>query len=321
MVIEKIIKYAALIKSSVHICNKAFKSSESEKTVNLLPYKDADFYLIKYVKLQAVKDILVCPHCYRAELDFVPPGIVCKKCKSTFRQNTLMYDFLNSEMRENASVKHTEKVSSHDYIQIQNELTTKHPYGLILDHGCGLKTHYLPNVVYFDIVDYETTDVRGIAERLPFRDNSFESVISIAVLEHVKNPFECAKEIVRVLKPGGTLYVDVPFLQTYHGYPDHYYNMTMNGLRNLFKDDIEISQCFPSHTPLKLFPWYIKTYLSGLSIEDQKEFLQMRIEDFLDEDRFMGKHFVPNLSPQAHEIIAYAHTLIGSKKEITRERP
>ena len=38
------------------------------------------------------------------------------------------------------------------------------------------------------------------------------------------------------MKPGGRIFAAVPFLQPYHGYPDHYYNMTAAGLRNLFAD-------------------------------------------------------------------------------------
>jgi hypothetical protein len=42
------------------------------------------------------------------------------------------------------------------------------------------------------------------------------------------------------VRPGGRIFAAVPFLQPYHAYPDHYYNMTAGGLRNLFSDfDIE----------------------------------------------------------------------------------
>jgi ubiquinone/menaquinone biosynthesis C-methylase UbiE len=275
----------------------------------------------KKVKLELIKNLLQCPKCQNPKLKFISSKIFCKKCKSDFKSNKQMYDFLTPELRAYASAKHTDNVSTNEYLEIQKQLTNRHPNGFILDHGCGLKANYLSNVVYFDVVNYPTTDVRGIAERLPFRDNSFEALISIAVLEHVKNPFECAREIVRVLKPGGTLYVDVPFLQSYHGYPDHYYNMTMNGLRNLFRESIEIEQCFSSHTPLKLFPWYLKIYLSGLSMEDQNEFLQMKIADFLDENNFMDKNFVTKLSAQANELVAYANTLIGTKKLKLQKKP
>ena len=76
----------------------------------------------------------------------------------------------------------------------------------------GRRAVYFDNVVNFEIVPYDTTDVRGVGEELPFRDASFDAVVSIAVLEHVKDPFRCAREIARVLKPGGELICAVPFL-------------------------------------------------------------------------------------------------------------
>jgi ubiquinone/menaquinone biosynthesis C-methylase UbiE len=82
----------------------------------------------------------------------------------------------------------------------------------------------------------DSTDVLGVAEELPFVDNAFDAVISVAVLEHVRDPFSAAKEITRVLKPGGKLFGYVPFLQPFHGYPNHYYNMTRVDLANLFRD-------------------------------------------------------------------------------------
>ena len=74
--------------------------------------------------------------------------------------------------------------------------------GLILDCGAGRRPIYYSNVVNFEIVAYDTTDVRGVGESLPFETDSFDAVFSFAVLEHVKDPFRCASEICRVLKPG-----------------------------------------------------------------------------------------------------------------------
>lgn len=45
---------------------------------------------------------------------------------------------------------------------------------------------------------------------LPFVDNAFDVVISVNVLEHVKNPFWVLRECQRVLRPGGRLYLHFP---------------------------------------------------------------------------------------------------------------
>lgn len=105
-----------------------------------------------------------------------------------------------------------------------------------MENGCGLISIYYPNVVNLENVDYPTTDVVSIGGKLPFKSNVFDAVFSLVVLKHVKNPFEWAKQMTRVFKPGGTLYAVVPFLQPFYGYADHYYNMTSSGLKNLFSE-------------------------------------------------------------------------------------
>lgn len=50
----------------------------------------------------------------------------------------------------------------------------------------------------------------GVGEKIPFADDSFDLVISIAVLEHVQNVKAVVSETFRVLKPGAYAYFEVP---------------------------------------------------------------------------------------------------------------
>lgn len=43
------------------------------------------------------------------------------------------------------------------------------------------------------------------AQKLPFKDNYFDLVLFYETIEHVEKPFECLKDIKRVLKKNGTL--------------------------------------------------------------------------------------------------------------------
>lgn len=50
----------------------------------------------------------------------------------------------------------------------------------------------------------------GVGENLPFKDGSFDLVVSFQVLEHTQNPKQVLYESIRVLKPGGYLYFVIP---------------------------------------------------------------------------------------------------------------
>lgn len=50
----------------------------------------------------------------------------------------------------------------------------------------------------------------GFGEKLPFKDNSFDLVVSFYTLEHVQNVGKVILESTRVLKPGGYIFFEVP---------------------------------------------------------------------------------------------------------------
>jgi SAM-dependent methyltransferase len=198
-----------------------------------------------------------------------------------FRNGKL--NFLTDELKRYAELKDTDAVSENSYderaIQIINSCTD----GLILDCGSGRRDVYFSNVINYEIVDYDTTDFLGIGEILPFNDSCFDAVISIAVLEHVKDPFRCASELVRVLKLGGVLYCCVPFLQPLHGYPNHYFNMTHQGLASLFSAGLKIEDqdVLPSTAPIWSLTWILDRWASQLPPADRDQFVNLKLGDLL----------------------------------------
>lgn len=193
------------------------------------------------------------------------------------------YDFLTDELRQQFNIIATDNVSSNQYDPTALAMIETYRDGWILDCGAGLRTIYYDNVVNFEICDYDSTDVRGVGERLPFRDGVFDAAFSFAVLEHVKDPFACAREIARTLKPGGVLYCVVPFLQPLHGYPNHYFNMSHQGLKTLFEPTliIEKQEVIPSGHPVWTLAWIISSWARALPPSVRRRFLNKRLSELL----------------------------------------
>lgn len=97
-----------------------------------------------------------------------------------------------------------------------------------------------------DPVNTYKPDVVGDIHKMPFKDNSLDAIICIAVLEHVENPIKACEEMFRVLKPGGYCFLFVPFLYYYHaerGYYGDYWRFTKDSIKYIFRDfsKLEIS--------------------------------------------------------------------------------
>ncbi len=228
-----------------------------------------------------------------------------------------VFDVLTAELRSSFGVIDTTNVSSNDYDGESLALIAKHANGLILDCGAGSRAVYYDNVVNYEIVKYPSTDVVGVAEVLPFEDNSFDAIFSYAVLEHVKQPFLAAREISRVLKPNGVLRVIVPFLQPLHGFPSHFFNMTPNGLAALFENEIAIDQQFvgPYLGPIWTMYTMIRAWHDGLPVPEREPFLDLTLRElFVHPVHMLNKDFVTKLPEKAAFEIASATGLVGHKR-------
>lgn len=69
------------------------------------------------------------------------------------------------------------------------------------------------------------------ATAIDFPDASFDSVVCMSALEHIRDYPAALSEMHRVLKPGGQLLLCVPWLFPYHGAPDDYHRFTASALR------------------------------------------------------------------------------------------
>ena len=116
-----------------------------------------------------------------------------------------------------------------------------HPRILIIGGGAigsGTEQLYVDDslkLVGTDVYASEFTAVVADAHSLPFVDESFDGVWIQAVLEHVLDPWVVTSEIHRVLKPGGVVYADTPFMYQVHEGAYDFTRFTLSGHRWLFR--------------------------------------------------------------------------------------
>ena len=90
-------------------------------------------------------------------------------------------------------------------------------------------------VLCFDVYASPKTHFIADAHDIPLPDSSVDGVWIQAVLEHVLQPDRVVAEIHRVLKPGGIVYAEIPFMQTVHEGAYDFTRFTDTGVRWLFR--------------------------------------------------------------------------------------
>lgn len=133
--------------------------------------------------------------------------------------------------------------------------------GNMLDVGCGGKP-YAPYLLFcsytgIEIEEFSSDGRLEVSNKkcdlifdgmtIPFKDESFDTVISTEAIEHVKEIDRFFSEIVRVLKIDGKLIVSAPFFWNLHYEPNDYYRFTKFGLSYLFeKYNIQVLKIIPT---------------------------------------------------------------------------
>ncbi|MES2496261.1 MAG: class I SAM-dependent methyltransferase [Pseudomonadota bacterium] len=174
--------------------------------------------------------------------------------------------------------------SAHGGLGQYDDEIAANPDRLYLDIGCGLRPDMFDNCLYVEVYPSRSADlVMAPACTYPIADTSVDGIGCFAVMEHMTEPWIAAAEFRRMLKPGGLLFVDWPFLQPVHGYPSHYYNATREGVRRMFDDGFEIVDLDtrPNQTPERTLLWLLRGWIDGLTDDSVRTELRGKTVDEL----------------------------------------
>ncbi len=206
-----------------------------------------------------------CPECgYEKGFKYNRKGIICENCQTKYKvingtpilfskesKKTLKIQ-LKSRFGKQMIDEYSKKKSVLNYLKIFFKIPdlfynlvdrkklhkiftyNENPKYIVLNVGGG-PTREDKNVLNLNIDLFPNVEVVADAHNLPFKSNSVDSVMIAAVLEHVQNPNKVVEEAYRVLKKDGYIYAETPFLQHFHGYPNHFQNFTLIGHDYLFR--------------------------------------------------------------------------------------
>ena len=140
--------------------------------------------------------------------------------------------------------------------------------GQVLNMSAGGTESWFPNVVELETAIFRNTDIVGDGHALPFADAVFEAVLAVNAFEHYRQPEKVVSEILRVLKPGGHVFIHTAFLQPLHEPPWHFFNCTKFGLQQWFSPfEIVSLQVSENFNPLYALAWQTHEMLAVLRAE------------------------------------------------------
>jgi len=150
----------------------------------------------------------------------------------------------------------------------------EHARGRVLDVGCGhmpFRDFALKHSSVYEGFDVErrtegVTHVGNAEAMTSIASDSYETVFSFEVLEHLPHPQRAVAEMARVLAPDGTLLVSVPHLSRLHEEPHDYFRYTNHGLRTMLSDaGLEVLSIAPTAGLFSFLAHQVSTILLGLA--------------------------------------------------------
>lgn len=132
----------------------------------------------------------------------------------------------------------------------------------ILDVGCGIKKY--PGAIGIDNNKASAADVLCDLDHVPypFRDNSFDEIRVIHVIEHVSNVIRAMEEFHRLARPGGRIFLVTPHYTDFSSFcdPTHKWHLTSYSFRYFGEDNAG----FGYYSPAKMGEIFVRVRLLSL---------------------------------------------------------
>lgn len=156
----------------------------------------------------------------------------------TRQRNQYAFDLLNSKKYWSLSA------IALSYFRVMSNITKDYVKGKTLDAGAGglngrlLLIEYCSDYLSLDIKSRNgDVDIIADIQNIDNIDcNTFDTVYSSQVIEHIQKPWKAISEIYRVLKPGGYAILSVPHLSGLHEEPFDFYRYTPYGIKFLMEE-------------------------------------------------------------------------------------
>jgi SAM-dependent methyltransferase len=122
---------------------------------------------------------------------------------------------------------------------------SRHYKGILVDLGCGTAPYKDFFLQYADVyigVDWTNTlhdskadIVSDLNKKIEIENDFADTIVSLSVIEHLCEPQIFLNESYRILKEGGVMVLQVPWMWWIHEDPYDYYRYTPYGLKYLFE--------------------------------------------------------------------------------------
>ena len=219
-----------------------------------------------------LQERLICPHC-RSQLHARGESFVCKSCgndypviagipilideeSSGFRINNYQRPrpLSGAERVKRAARELLPRISLNvaarrNYRKFRELLLAENAQPRVLivggaTAGAGTSELLADERIEFvesDVAIDERTTLVCDAQTLPFADETFNGVIIQAVLFYLPEYRRCISEMFRVLKPGGIVYSESPFMEQVVGGAYDFYRFTLRGHEYQFRQFEKLS--------------------------------------------------------------------------------